>query len=94
MLRRFVSFKDVILFYRYILDVLFNELKVKLGVFLLIIVYFNLLLNYIGFVYEYVCWILGNLVYNGEKNLENVRVVMYYVFVEYGSEKVRIKKWI
>lgn len=91
-LRRPASSKDVTLSYRHILDVLFNELKVKLGATPLTIVYFNSSLNYIGFAYEHACRVLGNLVYNGEKNPENARVVMYHASVEYGSENVRIKK--
>nr|XP_034326053.1 Bloom syndrome protein homolog [Crassostrea gigas] len=83
------SSKDVTLSNRHILDVLFNELKVKLGATPLTIVYFNSSLNYIGFAYEHACRVLGNLVYNGEKNPENARVVMYHASVEYGSEKLR-----
>lgn len=89
-LRRPASSRDVTLSYRHILDVLFNELKVKLGATPLTRVYFNSSLNYKGFANEHDCRVLGNLVYNGEKKPVNARVVMYNASVEYGSEKVRI----
>lgn len=89
-LRRPASSTAVTLSYRHILDVLFNELKVKLNATPLTIVYFNSSLNHIGFAYEHASRVLGNFLYDGEKTPENARVVMYHASVEYGSEEVRI----
>ncbi|XP_048739830.2 uncharacterized protein LOC125654094 [Ostrea edulis] len=88
-LRRPASSTAVTLSYRHILDVLLNELKVKLNATPLTIVYFNSSLNHIGFAYGHASQVLGNFLYDGEKTPENARVVMYHASVEYGSEELR-----
>lgn len=89
-LRRPASSSNATLSYRHILDVFFNELKIKLSSTPLTIVYFNSSLHHIGFAYEHACRVLGGSLYNGEKKPENARVVMYHASVEHGSEEVRI----
>ena len=89
-LRRPASSNNATLSYRHILDVFFNELKIKLSSTPLTIVYFNSSLHHIGFAYEHACRVLGGSLYNGEKKPENARVVMNHASVEHGSEEVRI----